>query len=79
MKIVNNNNVVKIVGNFEGEFKTSGSTIINGDGQFDSMVRSTCRSGNSTKKDDQFVVGRDVLEINIEVFDIELKGDLIRQ
>ncbi len=70
IKNVINNDVINLVGNFEGVIKTSGSTLIDRDGQFDFVGGSACSSGNSTKKDDQFVVGRGVVDITIEVSDI---------
>ncbi len=70
IKNVINNDVINLVGNFEGVIKTSGSTLIDKDGQFDFVGGSACSSGNSTKKNDQFVVGRGVVDITIEVSDI---------
>ncbi len=65
-----NNNIVKLFGNFKGVIKTSGSKVIDGDGQFDFTGVSACSSVNSTKEDGRFVVGRGVVEITIKVTDI---------
>ncbi len=68
-KIVINNDVVKLIGNFEGVIKTSISTIIDRD-----FVGPGCSSSNSTKKDDRIVVGRGVVKDTIEVSDIAIEG-----
>ncbi len=55
IKIVINNDVVKLIGNLEGVIKTSGFTIIAGDGQFDSTgpgsQRTIMEAQESTKED----------------------------
>ncbi len=61
IKIVINNNVAKLVGNFEGVIKTSSSTVVDGDREFDFTSGSAHISSNSTKKDDWFVAGRGVV------------------
>ncbi len=73
IKIVINYNVIKISGNFEGVIIPSGSTIVNGGRQVDFTGGSDHSYSNSTKKDDQFVVVRGVVEITIEVTYIEIK------
>ncbi len=72
IRIVININVIKLIGNFGSVIKTSGSTIINGDEQFDFGVPG-CSSGNHTKKDDQFVVRRGIVKITIEVTDVVIE------
>ncbi len=66
-EIVINNNSVTIIGNLGGVMETSGSTVVDGDGQLDFAGGLACSSGNSTKKIGQFAVGRGVVQIAIEV------------
>ncbi len=68
--IVIDNNVVKLVGNFEGVIETSSYTIVDRNRQFDFTGGFACSSSDSTKKIDQFVVRRGVVQINTEVIDI---------
>ncbi len=49
IKIVINNDVIKIVGNFEGVIETYGYTVVDRNRQFVFMGGSGCSSGNSTK------------------------------
>ncbi len=62
--------VIKNVGDFKGEFKTTGTTVINGDGEFEFPFGLACSSGKSTKKSNQFVIKGFVVKVTIEVTNV---------
>ncbi len=63
VEVVDDNHVVKPIGNLEGVIKASSSTILNGNGQPDFMCWLACISSNSPKKVDQIVVWMGVVII----------------
>ncbi len=59
-----------IVGKVKVVIKIAGSTAINGDGQLNFVGGPALSLSNSTKKNEQFVVRRGVVQITVEVTDI---------